>query len=97
MRADARHRVLEGEATEDTTEAISGDERPDPIDALRRRQAIAALPSTQRDPLLLAYYAALSQSEIAARLHVPLGTVKSRLAAAIRALACAVLPPEKKA
>jgi RNA polymerase sigma-70 factor, ECF subfamily len=39
--------------------------------------ALAALPAQQREILQLAYFAGLSQSEIAARLGAPLGTVKS--------------------
>jgi len=41
------------------------------------RRALAEIPAAQREVLLLGYFEGLSQSEIAARLDAPLGTVKS--------------------
>jgi RNA polymerase sigma factor (sigma-70 family) len=41
--------------------------------------ALAALPELQRSALELAYFGGLSQTEIAARIGAPLGTVKSRV------------------
>ena len=43
------------------------------------RRALAAIPEEQRRPLLLAYAEGLTQTEIAARLNEPLGTVKTRM------------------
>ena len=45
---------------------------------VRVRDALAALPDEQRQVLELAYFAGMSQSEIAAELATPLGTVKTR-------------------
>lgn len=50
------------------------------------REAVAELPDDQREAVMLAFYHGLSQSEIAARLDIPLGTVKSRLRLAFKRL-----------
>jgi DNA-binding CsgD family transcriptional regulator len=50
------------------------------------RQALARLPSRQREVLLLRYYQDLSEAEIAKRLGCAPGTVKSSAARALRAL-----------
>jgi RNA polymerase sigma-70 factor (ECF subfamily) len=46
--------------------------------AQRVREALALLPETERQVLEISYYQGLSQSEVAQRLNIPLGTVKTR-------------------
>jgi RNA polymerase sigma-70 factor, ECF subfamily len=67
---------------------------PSPTDHAERRSdqariadALAALPTEQRQTIELAYFAGLSQSEIAARTGSPLGTVKMRVKLAMGKLA----------
>jgi RNA polymerase sigma-70 factor (ECF subfamily) len=50
------------------------------------RRAFAALPLEQRQVLQMAYWGGYSQSEIAQRLRVPLGTVKTRTRQAMKKL-----------
>jgi RNA polymerase sigma factor (sigma-70 family) len=50
------------------------------------REALERLPDPHREVIELAYFAGYSQSELADRLAVPIGTVKSRTFAAMRAL-----------
>ena len=50
------------------------------------QRALELLPSSQRRLLELAYYCGLTQSELAGRLELPLGTVKSRTHAALARL-----------
>jgi len=52
-------------------------------DRLRLRRVVSELPPDQREVIELAYFEGLSGSEIAVRLGVPLGTVKSRTAAGL--------------
>ena len=69
--------------------AASADPRADDSEApdrARLRQLLSAMNAEQREVLLLGYFEGLSSSEIATRVGIPIGTVKSRVAAALAAL-----------
>jgi RNA polymerase sigma factor (sigma-70 family) len=101
--AITRHRAIDAlrrRATRDRPwEQLEDHDRADPRaadpstevgrgDAARAvRRAIGALPAEQAAVLTLAYYGQLSQSEIAERAALPLGTVKGRTRAGLRRLA----------
>ena len=70
----------------------------DPAGELSRSFDVAAglsrLSAVHREVLTLAYFEGLSQSEISRRTGTPLGTVKSRTTAALRALRGHMLPDD---
>ncbi len=66
--------TLQPEAAASANEALFGRERAQQIHA-----ALAGLSADQRQVIELAFFAGLSQSEIATRLDQPLGTVKARI------------------
>jgi RNA polymerase sigma-70 factor (ECF subfamily) len=72
---------------------LLADEAPGPLDAVRERErqewvreSVPRLPGPLRQVLILAYYEDLKYAEIADLLGIPMGTVKSRLFAAIARL-----------
>lgn len=59
-------------------------------DQARVRRVLGSLPEDQQRVLWLGYFEGLSSSEIAARVGIPVGTVKSRVAAALSRLRTAL-------
>jgi len=58
----------------------------DRMDALQLIDCLAALSPLQREPIVLAYFGALTYREVAERLSAPLPTIKSRVRAGLKQL-----------
>jgi len=56
------------------------------MDRERIMRALETIPGPQREVIMLAYFGGLSQSEMAERLELPLGTIKTRVRLAIQKL-----------
>ncbi len=78
------------EAMRDVFEPISDDPPSDRLQATEEAKRVAAavseLPIRQREAVILRYYQCLPLGEIAQVLHVPLGTVKSRISLGLKRL-----------
>jgi RNA polymerase sigma factor (sigma-70 family) len=95
LRSRSRRDAREAKAAR--LSVVPGDDTPavDAIEAERLHRALVRLPEEQRAALELAYYGNKTHVEIAAELGVPLGTIKSRIAMAMRKLhADLALPKE---
>ncbi len=91
LRARRRRRIDQQVATEDLNLPAPREEGPDERALAGQRsravrEALGLLGADQRQALELAYFGGLSHSEIAAQLELPIGTVKSRILAAMKVL-----------
>jgi RNA polymerase sigma-70 factor, ECF subfamily len=90
-RRERRHEARSLDDVErDVLPAVEPPSIADAADVWAVREAIDALPPASREVIRLAHLEHLTQPEIAARLDVPLGTVKSRTHSAYRRLATAL-------
>jgi len=92
LRARERRARLEGVAQAGTPQSYEG-EFSDPLESARLRAALASLPDEQRTAVQLAYGNHLTRAQIAERLAVPLGTVKSRVTMGLRRLGTLLAAP----
>ena len=92
-RRERRHqgRTLDDVAPSDLS-SIASPAIEDASDAWDVRRALDQLPPGEREVVRLAHLEQLTQPEIAARMGVPLGTVKSRTHSAYRKLRAALSP-----
>lgn len=67
-------------------ETVAEPAQNDTADADRLETALNELPPEQHEVIRMAYFEGLSSSEIAAKIQIPIGTVKSRVRAAMTRL-----------
>jgi RNA polymerase sigma factor (sigma-70 family) len=81
----------EGVVSLDSVREITGDDGREIADRMvwadEVRTALGQLPQLQRQVIELAYFHGHTQTEIAAELNIPLGTVKTRTARGLQRLA----------
>jgi RNA polymerase sigma-70 factor (ECF subfamily) len=93
-RAVDRVRAVSSEMARDKRYALAADPEIDDVwdraaqnqDIERVRHCLQSLTDVQNEALTLAYFEDLTQTQIASRLNVPLGTVKARMRDAMRRL-----------
>jgi RNA polymerase sigma-70 factor (ECF subfamily) len=84
LKSAGRPRVVSWEAEADTAHGTGLPNATE--DRSRLRELLAQMPDAHREVLVLGYFEGLSTTEIAMRLGIPAGTVKSRTRAALTTL-----------
>jgi len=86
LRSHLKKAQRQSEIDEKTLMTAATDESENPLHNVHLKEvsqnvkgALAALPEEQRDPIEMAYFEGMSQTEISATLDVPLGTIKTRV------------------
>lgn len=102
LRARGEERDGDDEGGEERVNRIVDDSLPPAEQAIaaddlvRLRRALARLPETLRDVVQLGVIEALPYSEVAEVLAIPVGTVKSRVHAAVQALRTLLVPEGRR-
>lgn len=102
VRPDLRARGDLGGEGEDRLERLADPQAAPPAHALladdlvQLRGALSRLPETLRDAVQLGVIEALPYSEVSTLLGIPIGTVKSRVHAAVQALRTLLLPGDDR-
>ena len=86
IRGAKRRHLREVRAGADVPSAVDEIAALDPLEARRVARALERISAVQRDVIVRAYYGHRTLAEVAQDTNLPLGTVKSRLAAALRSL-----------
>ena len=80
LRRERVFQELDNDGAEEASDAPLPDEQLESVQVQERmRQVLAELPPEQVEVVMLAYVEGMSHSEIAGKLKLPMGTVKSRM------------------
>lgn len=86
LRAREKRQSRSAASGEETLAVPSSDESDSPFEIVHSKEtltriaaAMDELPKEQRTPIDMAFFGGLSQSEIAEKLNIPLGTIKTRI------------------